>query len=234
MSPISETKCPDLLLDRSIDRYECDLYNKETTKVTEEETKEWLSIPPVSEDEFESEVVSNKETTYPLTMTSTPTACVKEKSSAKREKNKKFIVPSYAEVVALITNWARLHMSRYPQLGRLDCALEAENFISYWESCGWKRKGQPIKSLNGTIATWLINALKYGNIAVKSYNPAQDYRKTGLTREMNQEIANNIVPKAVEFSKRLKEAEQQEEQRRRHVDEIEELENNQYQKLGVF
>lgn len=241
MSLSNWTNSPFLHLDRSKNDLKNDFICEEKQKMTNEEIKEWLSVPVIDEPNLEPvkevKAVNAKEatatTTAPLTMERLPTASVKKKSSAKRKTNNNFTVPSYAEVVALMSNWAKAHADKYPVLLKLDAALEAEGFMGYWESVGWHRKAGDIKSLNGTIAAWLVKNLKEGKIAVKPYNPAQDYRRTGLTREMNQEIANNIVPKAIEFAERLKQAEQQQTPRR-HVDEIEQLENEQFKKLGVL
>lgn len=243
-------------IDRSLGRVECEFFCEEKkSKMTNDEVKEWLSVPAIDEAELKPEVkevkaVPVKETkkeataptTTPLTMNRLPAASVKEKSSAKREKAEKMQkvrkpmpIPTVQEVEDKMIEWAQKHVEAYPVLAHFDPKLEAENFCNYWENCGWMRGKEHMYSLGGSIGYWLTKALKEGRLLVKqrNYNPAQDYRRTGLTREMNQEIANNIVPKAIEFAERLKQAEQQQTPRR-HVDEIEQLENEQFKKLGVL
>lgn len=144
------------------------------------------------------------EQSEPTPLKSNPPQAEEKKSSARKERTS-FSVPTMHQVVTLIVSWAEDHMAKYPQLKQLDPELEAENFYSYWESRDWKRGSQKIKSLNGTVTTWLINALKYGSIAVKRIPVTNDYRRTGLTREMNQQIANETLDKAGQFADYLKE-----------------------------
>ena len=189
-------------IDRSKEDIKVDIYKAKT--VTNEENEdlknEWLSapLPPEEKPEVILDTASSLETT------SKAEPCIKEKSSARKERTS-FSIPTMPQVVTLIVSWAESHMAKYPQLKQLDPELEAENFYSYWESRDWKRGSQKIKSLNGTVATWLINALKYGSIAVKRIPVTNDYRRTGLTRQMNQQIANETLDKAGQFADYLKE-----------------------------
>lgn len=189
-------------LDRSKEDIKVDIYKAKT--VTNEENEdlknEWLSAPLPS-DEIPKVMF---DTASSLETTSKAEPCIKEKSSARKERTS-FSIPTMPQVVTLIVSWAESHMAKYPQLRQLDPELEAENFYSYWESRDWKRGSQKIKSLNGTVATWLINALKYGSIAVKRIPVTNDYRRTGLTRQMNQQIANETLDKAGQFADYLKE-----------------------------
>ena len=188
-------------LDRSLGRSKEDYIRGDMTK---NEIEDWLNQPQVNDydDYFVGE--ETKEDLLSLNATTTAGAVVEKKSCAKRKETKKFSIPTTDEVASLICEWANKHITSYPQLQRLDVNLEAENFCAYWESKDWRRRGERIKSLNGTIATWLINALKYGTIAVKSANPVNDFRRTGLTREMNQQIADNMTAKASAFADLLK------------------------------
>lgn len=172
--------------------------------VKKTDAEDWLNQPQVNDydDYFVGE--ETKEDPLSLNATTTAGAVVEKKSCAKRKETKKFSIPTTDAVASLICEWANKHIASYPQLQRLDVNLEAENFCAYWESKDWRRRGERIKSLNGTIATWLINALKYGTIAVKSANPVNDFRRTGLTREMNQQIADNMTAKASAFADLLK------------------------------
>lgn len=83
---------------------------------------------------------------------------VKEKSSAKREKTKKYTYPtSTEEVLELFKQWRDKHIKLEPRIQGVNLELEAEKFFEYWEENNWSRKGKKMKSVNGSIATWLGN-----------------------------------------------------------------------------
>lgn len=180
--------------------------NDDHGQMSENDIHDFLTIPFADDDDFEDHELKNDiaEQSEPTPLKSNPPQAEEKKSSARKERTS-FSVPTMHQVVTLIVSWAESHMAKYPQLRQLDPELEAENFYSYWESRDWKRGSQKIKSLNGTVATWLINALKYGSIAVKHIAVTNDYRRTGLTREMNQQIANETLDKAGQFADYLKE-----------------------------
>lgn len=230
-------------IDRSLGRVESEFFCEEKSKMTNEEVQEWLSVPVIDEDELKPEVKSDvkevktvavKEnktatTTAPLTMNRLPAASVKEKSSAKKEKAQKvrkpMPIPTVQEVEDKMIEWAQKHVEAYPVLAHFDPKLEAENFCNYWENCGWMRGKEHMYSLGGSIGYWLTKALKEGRLLVKqrNYTPSQDYRRTGLTREMNQEIANQVLPGAIAYKEMLKKCAEEEKNKKQVVDEIEAL-----------
>ena len=65
---------------------------------------------------------------------------------------------SVDEVKSLMTEWVTKHVQEPSGAWAafLDVPLEAEGFFSYWAvEHGWKRKGKAVKSVQGSIATWL-------------------------------------------------------------------------------
>ena len=65
---------------------------------------------------------------------------------------------SIDEVKSLMTEWVTKHVQEPSGAWAafLDLPLEAEGFFSYWAvEHGWKRKGKAVKSVQGSIATWL-------------------------------------------------------------------------------
>lgn len=55
--------------------------------------------------------------------------------------------------------WIEKHAHLDPRLNKLNTALESESFLSYWAlEKQWKRGRTAVKSVEGTIATWLKNS----------------------------------------------------------------------------
>lgn len=115
---------------------------------------------PTDDDYIELEDPNNE--TLPLTQSTASAVQGKEKSSAKRETNKKITYPqSKEEVLALFENWRDKHAEIEPRILGVNLALEAEKYFDYWSERNWCRKGKTkIKSLKASIATWLGLALE--------------------------------------------------------------------------
>lgn len=80
----------------------------------------------------------------------------------KQAKRKKFVPPTYDEVLARMTDRLIHYFGENVQKEFVESQTTA--FIDYWQNLGWKDKsGCYIKSVNNRIATWTKNtAEKYG------------------------------------------------------------------------
>lgn len=88
----------------------------------------------------------------------TPKSAQAEKTTKKVQKSTVVYPQSVAEVLRLFQDWKDSHVQIEPRIQGVNLQLEAEAFFDYWSSQDWKRKGKPIKSIAGTVATWLMNS----------------------------------------------------------------------------
>lgn len=174
-------------------------YRKENVKVIH--TAQFFENVPLPTDDDapcdEMDYSSSLET-IPAT-----TEQVKEKSSAKREKTKKYTYPtSTEEVLELFKQWRDKHIKLEPRIQGVNLELEAEKFFEYWEENNWSRKGKKMKSVNGSIATWLGNCCDKvrGNFKPKtgtSGMPAMSEETMQMLNAIGEKY-NPDKPKAVE------------------------------------
>lgn len=91
----------------------------------------------------------------------------------KQAKRKKFIPPTYDEVLARMTDRLIHYFGENVQKEFVESQTTA--FIDYWQNLGWKDKtGCYIKSVNNRIATWTKN------IAEKYSKEPEPYRKANV------------------------------------------------------
>lgn len=91
----------------------------------------------------------------------------------KQAKRKKFIPPTYAEVMARMTDRLIHYFGENVQKEFIESQTTA--FIDYWQNLGWKDKsGCYIKSVNNRIATWTKNT------AEKYSKEPEPYRNTSV------------------------------------------------------
>ena len=133
---------------------------------------------PTDDDYIELE---NNQNLPPLTQSTAPAVQGKEKSSAKRETNKKITYPqSKEETLKLFEQWRDDHAEIEPRVMGVNLVLEAEKYFDYWEARNWCRKGKTkIKSLKASIATWLGLAIEkvphnFKPVAVTQPKPKYD------------------------------------------------------------
>lgn len=138
----------------------------------------FADVPLPTDDDY-IELETNQLT--PLTQSTAPAVQGKEKSSAKRETNKKITYPqSKEEVLTLFENWRDDHAEIEPRIMGVNLALEAEKYFDYWNERNWCRKGKTkIKSLKASIATWLGLAIEkvphnFKPVAVTQPKPKYD------------------------------------------------------------
>ncbi len=178
MSPITHSVRDDNARYACSDHAQCAFINKykEIEEINSKETHtapNFENVPlPTDDDYICGEVRDEMPQTFELTPLETKPATteqVKEKSSAKREKNKKYTYPTSAEeVLELFKQWRDKHVKLEPRIQGVNLELEAEKFFEYWEDNDWSRKGKKMKSVNGSIATWLGNCCD----KVKNIKPA--------------------------------------------------------------
>lgn len=138
----------------------------------------FADVPLPTDDDY-IELETNQP--IPLTQSTAPAVQGKEKSSAKRETNKKITYPqSKEEVLTLFENWRDDHAEIEPRIMGVNLALEAEKYFDYWNERNWCRKGKTkIKSLKASIATWLGLAIEkvphnFKPVAVTQPKPKYD------------------------------------------------------------
>lgn len=91
----------------------------------------------------------------------------------KQAKRKKFVPPTYDEVLARMTDRLIHYFGENVQKEFVESQTTA--FIDYWQNLGWKDKtGCYIKSVNNRIATWTKN------IAEKYSREPEPYRKANV------------------------------------------------------
>lgn len=91
----------------------------------------------------------------------------------KQAKRKKFVPPTYDEVLARMTDRLIHYFGENVQKEFVESQTTA--FIDYWQNLGWKDKsGCYIKSVNNRIATWTKN------IAEKYSKEPEPYRNTSV------------------------------------------------------
>lgn len=91
----------------------------------------------------------------------------------KQAKRKKFIPPTYDEVLARMTDRLIHYFGENVQKEFIES--QTTDFIDYWQNLGWKDKsGCYIKSVNNRIATWTKN------IAEKYSKEPEPYRKANV------------------------------------------------------
>lgn len=91
----------------------------------------------------------------------------------KQTKRKKFVPPTYDEVLARMTDRLIHYFGENVQKEFIESQTTA--FIDYWQNLGWKDKtGCYIKSVNNRIATWTKN------IAEKYSKEPEPYRKANV------------------------------------------------------
>lgn len=138
----------------------------------------FADVPLPTDDDY---IETENENLTPLTQSTAPAVQGKEKSSAKRETNKKITYPqSKEEVLTLFENWRDDHAEIEPRIMGVNLALEAEKYFDYWNERNWCRKGKTkIKSLKASIATWLGLAIEkvphnFKPVAVTQPKPKYD------------------------------------------------------------
>ena len=138
---------------------------------------------PTDDDYIELEDQDNLENNQPtpLTQSTAPAVQGKEKSSAKRETNKKITYPqSKEETLKLFEQWRDEHAEIEPRIMGVNLVLEAEKYFDYWDARNWCRKGKTkIKSLKASIGTWLGLAIdkvphNFKPVAVAQPKPKYD------------------------------------------------------------
>lgn len=91
----------------------------------------------------------------------------------KQAKRKKFVPPTYDEVLARMTDRLIHYFGENVQKEFIES--QTTDFIDYWQNLGWKDKtGCYIKSVNNRIATWTKN------IAEKYSREPEPYRKANV------------------------------------------------------
>ena len=91
----------------------------------------------------------------------------------KQDKRKKFVPPTYDEVLARMTDRLIHYFGENVQKEFIES--QTTDFIDYWQNLGWKDKsGCYIKSVNNRIATWTKNT------AEKYSKEPEPYRKANV------------------------------------------------------
>lgn len=148
------------------DPAQCAYINKK--EIYKKNNKEIYSAPnflndiPLPDDEYEPVVEERDDMPVnlelvPLETNAATTEQCKKKSAAKRKTTVTYPASSN-EVLELFKVWRDKHVKLEPRIQGVNLALEAEKFFEYWSENDWARKGKKIKSVNGSIATWLSNA----------------------------------------------------------------------------
>lgn len=136
----------------------------------------------------------------------TPTASAEEviteneqklqKSVTEPKKSKKSEEIKYPTTVEEVEELFREHIEKWseekPEFKNISIKYESEKFLKEWTSRKWKRKSGPVKSVKGTVATWIENASTrscYRN-PKPQMNTFDDYRRYG--EDMAKSIDNQI------------------------------------------
>lgn len=148
------------------DAAQCAYINKK--EIYKKNNKEIYSAPnflndiPLPDDEYEPVVEERDDMPVNLELvpleTNTATTEQYKKKSATKRKTVVTYPASSDEVLELFKGWRDKHVKLEPRIQGVNLALEAEKFFEYWSENDWARKGKKIKSVNGSIATWLGNA----------------------------------------------------------------------------
>lgn len=95
------------------------------------------------------------------------------------------------DVKARMDAWIEKHAALDPRFAKINTALESESFLNYWETeKGWKRGHTAVKSVEGTIATWLKNAAE----KIRNYpNKGNKLSDEEFLAEVNRLNTNQIV-----------------------------------------
>lgn len=100
------------------------------------------------------------------------------------------------EVLEMFKAWRDKHIKVEPRIQGVNLPLEAEKFFEYWNDQDWKRNGKKMKSVNGSIATWLGNACERvrGN-----YKPASVESEAKVRAIVEQFNPDKSSPLEAEF-----------------------------------
>ena len=109
----------------------------------------------------------------------------------KQAKRKKFIPPTYDEVLARMTDRLIHYFGENVQKEFIES--QTTDFIDYWQNLGWKDKsGCYIKSVNNRIATWTKNT------AEKYSKEPEPYRKANvLSVQVVQPVSIDEIVNAI-------------------------------------
>ena len=109
----------------------------------------------------------------------------------KQTKRKKFIPPTYDEVLARMTDRLIHYFGENVQKEFIES--QTTDFIDYWQNLGWKDKsGCYIKSVNNRIATWTKNT------AEKYSKEPEPYRKANvLSVQVVQPVSIDDIVNAI-------------------------------------
>lgn len=109
----------------------------------------------------------------------------------KQAKRKKFIPPTYDEVLARMTDRLIHYFGENVQKEFIES--QTTDFIDYWQNLGWKDKsGCYIKSVNNRIATWTKNT------AEKYSKEPEPYRKANvLSVQVVQPVSIDDIVNAI-------------------------------------
>lgn len=80
---------------------------------------------------------------------------------SKKEHNKNSYPQTLQEVEKLFEEHINKWSSEKPELKSINIKYESSLFLEYWTAENWKRKGRAVKSVKGTVATWIDNAVKH-------------------------------------------------------------------------
>ena len=107
-----------------------------------------------------------------------------DKNTEPQKEKKKIVYPTTVEEVEILFNE---HIKRWsvekPEIKNINVKYESSRFLDYWTSENWKRKGKAVKSVKGTVATWIDNASRS-----LSCRP----RKTPQTAQEIEEFAQGV------------------------------------------
>ena len=92
-------------------------------------------------------------------------------------KKKRMVLPTEQEVA--------LHMAKHCGLKPEAAVREAQRFMGYWESCGWRRKGGPMVSWRGSVASWIgyVDADKFTGKGILDNAAKADFLRKEMANE---------------------------------------------------
>lgn len=97
---------------------------------------------------------------------------------------------SKEEVQALMQEWAHAHKNVDARFEQINFVLESEAFYEYWAvDNNWKRNGKAVKSISGTIGTWLRNAV----------SKVHTYHVSNMTGKGRQVVDDNYINEVRNF-----------------------------------
>ena len=150
-----------------------DVFDLENSKCTYS-VKEALNAPRMSNYTSETSNGLSERYTSEIEGVNSKTTSSKTETAVKKSKKPLDYPKNSDEVLKLFSDWKDKHVQIEPRIQGVNLRLEAEAFFDYWSSNDWKRKGKPIKSIGGTVATWLMNSCTRVRGNYRAPDPSKD------------------------------------------------------------